>query len=512
MKLNNNIKQVIIELICFLYVLLFVYAAVSKLIDFENFQVQLGQSPLLSAFAWWVSGLVPIIELGIVVLLAIPKCRTLGLFASLSLMTMFTSYIFIVLHFSAFVPCSCGGILEKMSWNTHLVFNCAFVVLAVLALVWQNQINIKNRRFQIRLPLVKSIPIAMVSSVAIVTILFLCSEDLIQRKNPFVRRYIRRSIELIHSVDLKFNSYYFSGYNKGTIYLGNYTDPLRMLSIDSSFKSLKGIKIDFKNRNLPFRSVKVLVRGNYFFLADGSVPCIFKGRIMDWKITEELKGVPNFTLAEPIDSTNIIFRNNTGKGAAHILGIFSSNRSSKVQYLPSLLQKQIDGIFDTDGMLLFNAELGRIVYVYFYRNEIIVADKKGILQQRHHTIDTISKAKIKVAYLKEGSQRKMAAPPAIVNANTATKSNLLFVESKVPGLYEDNAMWKQAAIIDVYNLKKNTYILSFPIFGVKENKLQSLFVTKTHLYVILGTKLKIYELKDPLKKEMINGMYTHSHL
>ena len=506
MKQNNKIKRVIIELICLLYVLLFVYAAVSKLLDFENFQVQLGQSPLLSAFASWVSWLVPIIELGIVVLLAIRKCRTLGLFASLSLMTMFTSYIFIVLHFSAFIPCSCGGILEKMSWNTHLIFNVVFVILAVLALVWQNQLPIENTRFQLQFPLIKSIPITILFSVGIVTILFLYSEDLMQRKNPFVRRYIRRSIELVHTADLKFNSYYFSGYNQGNIYLGNYTDPLRMQSIDSSFKSQKMIKIDFKNRNIPFRSIKILIRGESFYLVDGSVPCIFKGRIEDWKITEELKGVPSFTLAEPIDSTSIVFRNNTGQGAAHILGIFNSNRSSKLQYMPSLLQKQIDGIFDTDGMLLFNAELGRILYVYFYRNEIILADKSGTLQQRQHTIDTISKAKIKVAYLKEDSQRKMAAPPAIVNAITTTKSNLLFVESKVLGLYEDDAMWKQAAIIDVYNLKRNTYVLSFPIFGIKENKLQSLFVTTTHLYVILGTKLKIYELKDSLKKEMINGM------
>lgn len=506
--MNSKItsKRISLEVICLLYILLFVYAAVSKLLDFENFQVQLGQSPILSAFAWWVSVLVPITELGIVVLLSIPKWRTLGLFASLILMSMFTSYIFIVLHFSAFIPCSCGGILEKMSWNTHLVFNSVFVILAVIALLWQNQVNIENKIFQPMIPLVTSIPIAIVSSVSFVTILFLSSEDVMHRKNPFIRRYIRRSVELVHSVDLKFNSYYFSGYTQGNVYLGNYTDPLRMLSIDSSFKPLKGVEIDFKNSNLPFRLVKVLVRGNYFFLTDGSVPRIFRGRIDNWKITEELKGVPNFTQVEPIGSTSIVFRNNTGEGAAHILGTFNSNQSPKMKYLPALLQKQIDGIFDTDGMLLFNAELGRIVYVYFYRNEIIVTDKNGALQQRQYTIDTITRATIKVAYLKKGAQRKIAAPAAVVNANTTTKNNLLFVESKIPGLYEDDDMWKQAAIIDVYNLKKNTYVLSFPIFGVQENKLQSLFVTSTHLYVILGTKLKIYALKDSLKKEMINGM------
>jgi hypothetical protein len=36
-------------------IILFTYAAISKLIDFENFQTQLGQSPLLSAYAASIS-------------------------------------------------------------------------------------------------------------------------------------------------------------------------------------------------------------------------------------------------------------------------------------------------------------------------------------------------------------------------------------------------------------------------------------------------------------------------
>lgn len=512
MKLNGTIKSIIVETICLLYALLFMYAAASKLLDFENFQVQLGQSPLLSAFAWWVSRFVPIVELGIVVLLSIPKWRYFGLFASLGLMSMFTSYIFIVLHFSSFVPCSCGGILEKMSWNTHLVFNIVFVILAVLALVWQKQVNDENTRCYIKSPLIKSIPITILSSIVIMIVLFLSSEDIMQHQNPFIRRYIRRSITLVHSTDLKFNSYYFSGCDKDRIYLGNYTDPLHILSIDRSFKSQKVITIDLKNKSLPFRLVTILIRGKYFYLMDGTVPCIYRGRTQDWKITEELKGIPNFTIAEPIDSASVVFRNNTGVNAANVLGVFNSNTSPKVHYAPSLLQKQFDGIFDTDGMLHFNSELGRMVYVYFYRNEIILADKNGRLDRREHTIDTVSHAKIKVAYLKEGTQRKMAAPPLIVNAITATKNNLLFVESKVPGLYENDPMWKHAAIIDVYNLKTNSYVLSFPIFGIEDNKLQSMFVTNDHLYVIIGTQLMMYELKGSLKKEMINRTDTSSNL
>lgn len=117
MKLSVTTKSIFLNSICLLYILLFVYAAVSKLLDFENFQVQLGQSPLLSAYASEVSYFVPLIELVVALFLAVNRWRFVGLLASLMLMLMFSSYIFIVLHYTSFVPCSCGGILEKMSWN-----------------------------------------------------------------------------------------------------------------------------------------------------------------------------------------------------------------------------------------------------------------------------------------------------------------------------------------------------------------------------------------------------------
>ena len=63
MRLTSRIQNIILETISLLYIMLFVYAAVSKLLDFENFQVQLGQSPLLSAYAGFISYAVPVIEL-----------------------------------------------------------------------------------------------------------------------------------------------------------------------------------------------------------------------------------------------------------------------------------------------------------------------------------------------------------------------------------------------------------------------------------------------------------------
>lgn len=146
MKTSVPFKNILVDIICLLFVLLFVYAAASKLFDFENFTIQLGQSPLLNAFANWISITVPISELIIAIVLLFPKLRLLGLYFAYTLMTMFTAYIYIILNYSAFVPCSCGGILEKMTWEEHLTFNVFFILLAGIAVLLIPENSVLNQQ------------------------------------------------------------------------------------------------------------------------------------------------------------------------------------------------------------------------------------------------------------------------------------------------------------------------------------------------------------------------------
>lgn len=136
MKLRTTIQTLPI-IVSYLFVLLFLYAATSKVLDYENFRVQMAQSPLLSAFAGPVSWGVPLSEIIISILLLAERWRTIALFGAFGLMVMFTAYIHIVLNYSAFVPCSCGGILEKLGWTQHLIFNAAFIVLSIAAIILQ---------------------------------------------------------------------------------------------------------------------------------------------------------------------------------------------------------------------------------------------------------------------------------------------------------------------------------------------------------------------------------------
>ncbi|WP_243230530.1 hypothetical protein [Flavobacterium pectinovorum] len=323
-----------------------------------------------------------------------------------------------------------------------------------------------------------------------------------QYKNPFIRRYPQHPITLINSIDLKFNSYYIAGYTRNKLYLGNYTAPLHMIAIGPGLKTRQIIEIAFEPKNIPFKSVRIAVRDSIFYLMDGSVPAVFTGSTKNWKVNSQLKGVPYFTLAEPIDTTSILFRSNNSKKGSHVFGVYKENRHPESSYNPSLLKQQIDGIFDTDGILVFDPKKQRMVYVYYYRNEFIVADKELTLKYRGHTIDTITQAKIKIAYLNKNTSRKMAAPPLTVNAHAALCENLLFVHSNIQGQFEEEQLWKNAYIMDVYDLKKHRYLLSFAIYKVGDKKLRALYVTASHLYALMDNELVVYELRTVLKKEI----------
>src|SRR5690606_14643516 len=119
----------------YFFIILFVYAAVSKLTDFENFQVQVAQSPLLSVFATFIAYATVIGELIIALMLCFKKSRMLGLYLFLWFMTAFMVYIFLRLNYSPFVPCSCGGVLEDLGWWEHLWFNRIVCLLCVLVIL-----------------------------------------------------------------------------------------------------------------------------------------------------------------------------------------------------------------------------------------------------------------------------------------------------------------------------------------------------------------------------------------
>lgn len=139
-------RNVAIEIISALIILLFVYTALSKLTNFVSFQYSIAQSPLLEKNVRIVAWTVPILELIISILLLLPRTRVWGFIASTCLMLLFTLYVAYLLVFIPSVPCACGGIMKTLTWPQHLFVNITYTILSAYGF-WLAKTN-KNRSQQ----------------------------------------------------------------------------------------------------------------------------------------------------------------------------------------------------------------------------------------------------------------------------------------------------------------------------------------------------------------------------
>lgn len=119
-----------------IFALLYIYTGFIKLLDTNRFYSGLTQSPLIpQSLTGIVVYTVPIAELIIAVLLLYPRSRKAGFYLFFLSMFAFTLYVAVILFYTRHVPCTCGGIIEQMGWNAHLVFNSVCTLLALLCIL-----------------------------------------------------------------------------------------------------------------------------------------------------------------------------------------------------------------------------------------------------------------------------------------------------------------------------------------------------------------------------------------
>ena len=135
-----------IEAITAVLLLLWIYTGLNKLIHYDKFSFEAGRSPFLQHVAPLVAVMVPSGELVIAVLLIFKRMRVAGLYASLFLMTLFTGYVYVMLHYAYDLPCSCGGIIELLTWEQHLVINLILTLLTMAAILLQSRLAVLNRQ------------------------------------------------------------------------------------------------------------------------------------------------------------------------------------------------------------------------------------------------------------------------------------------------------------------------------------------------------------------------------
>ncbi|MVT07666.1 MauE/DoxX family redox-associated membrane protein [Chitinophaga tropicalis] len=138
-------KETVITICRGLLILLFIYASFSKIFDPALSKRQMMAQPFPTFLSWGLLFLIPASEIVLSVLLMIESKSKKALLASVILMGMFTVYITtILLNFFNRVPCSCGGVIEKLTWGQHLVFNLFFLGVALTGYLMSKSKTIRS--------------------------------------------------------------------------------------------------------------------------------------------------------------------------------------------------------------------------------------------------------------------------------------------------------------------------------------------------------------------------------
>jgi putative oxidoreductase len=128
------------EIISASLILLFAYTAASKLLDFEQFRLQMYNQTVPHDVATVLIWFVPGLEIITAILLGSPQTRLYGLYLSAVLISVFTGYIALVLlDYFGRTPCSCGGVIQSLGWKMHFVFNLFFLLLTALGIYFLNR-------------------------------------------------------------------------------------------------------------------------------------------------------------------------------------------------------------------------------------------------------------------------------------------------------------------------------------------------------------------------------------
>lgn len=135
-----------IEIVSALLIVLFVYTACTKLMEHQRFFLAMKKNPLIEEYAGFLSWWVPLSELCIATMLVLPRQRRAGLLASAITMAIFSVYVIYMVSTFTDLPCTCGGIIQQMTWQQHVVFNITFTTLAAIAYAMQRHRFIRINR------------------------------------------------------------------------------------------------------------------------------------------------------------------------------------------------------------------------------------------------------------------------------------------------------------------------------------------------------------------------------
>lgn len=303
-----------------------------------------------------------------------------------------------------------------------------------------------------------------------------------KNRNEFKRLFPSHVLMNETLTNLNLNSYYIAGKADGIIYLGNYTAPVYVTEFNLNSDSIKQYRLKLPQPGLlKTEAFSLAVDSPNYFLSNGDRSLIFRSNSLSGEL-RKIDGLylPAFFNFWPLSEYSGLIKTYNKQ--------IESCTISKLIYSPyslrenkAILKKQVDGIFDTDGMMQYEKKHQELVYMYYYRNQFIVMDSDCHLIYRGKTLDSNSTVKFRIASYNNDKTTIIAAPQQISNKRLVLYRGMIFIQSGLISLTEPINILNSYAVIDVYDLTDGHYRFSFYIPEHDEKPVRDFTVQNDHL-------------------------------
>lgn len=331
----------------------------------------------------------------------------------------------------------------------------------------------------------------LLGGITIIALLNIVSSKINHRPNGFIRLVPPHVDSPVMHLDIHGHSFYIGGLANNIIYLFNYNSPYEFDAIPLSLKTIEVRHSAWSNSIKISRSSKINVDSPYIFLNDG-----FSSRILTETLNQlnspKIDSMPSFYSALAIGDQSFVLKVTAAKIGTELIKI--NAKSHFIKENRKLLQKQGDDFFSTDGILLKTPDNKKIIYVYYYRNQFIVADSNLNLLYRSRTIDTVSHPNIRVSHVQSEQALTMSAPPRVVNKRACVSEKYLFVNSSLYANNERPEDVDQMSIIDVYRVTDGKYQFSFYLPDFGRHKISDFIVSGNILVALYDHFINSYKL------------------
>lgn len=302
-------------------------------------------------------------------------------------------------------------------------------------------------------------------------------------------RFYRNTLSAATHLNLSSSYYYIAGVSGDTVFYANRRYPGHLLRTNFSLRDTS-----YRFPEYPFRggSPVTVIDSPYIYFTDASSGSVYRSLSGSGYFVPLLTDVP-FSQFMPLSDER-----------GTLIALFDKINTITEVWLPErklsphkhLIEKQLDGIFCTEGRLHAGAGLPYLIYLYTYRNEFIIADTSFRLIRRARTIDDTDTARINVV-VRGDSLFALGGGARTVNRQSRIFNGHLFVQSGIPATHESRLITAGITIIDLYELPSGRYRQTIYIPPFKNNEVTDFVVTPLAVIALQGTYAVSYPFTAP---------------